>query len=182
MKYLLTDIETDRLRFRPLEEKDRTAWTELFRDAKAVKFLGMQDFGSPEECCAQWFRWTYDRYSDDLGGQNILEEKSTGNIVGQAGLLLREFDGNHEIEIAYSILPQFRRKGYAAEASQKCRDFAFQNNFRQSLVSMIHPENTGSIKTALKNGMILDKSVLYNGKIRDVYRITKDRWLTMQSL
>ena len=79
-------------------------------------------------------------------------EKSTGKIIGQAGLLVREVNGNQEIESAYSILRNHRRNGFALEAIRKCKDFAFENNFHERLISMIIPENINSKKTAEKNG------------------------------
>lgn len=49
--------------------------------------------------------------------------------------------GIKEMEVAYSILPKSRQKGFATEASQKCRDYAFQNNFSQKLISIINTKN-----------------------------------------
>ena len=177
MKYLLTDQETERLKFRKLEISDFEVWKELFADADTRDLLGMSEFETPEKCCKKWFEWTFHRYDNNLGGQNILIEKASGEIVGQAGLLIREIDGVEELEIAYSILPKFRRKGFAAEASKKCQDFAFENNFKERLVSLIVPENINSKRTALKNGLRFKEQINFHNQLFDVYEITKDDWL-----
>ena len=126
MKFLLSNQETERLRFRKLEPADFTVWLELFRDDETSKLLGMQDFQTPEERCKKWFEWTFHRYENNLGGQNALIYKDTNQLVGQCGLLVREVDHKFELEIAYSILPDFRQKGFAYESARKCKEFAFE--------------------------------------------------------
>lgn len=83
----------------------------------------------------KWFEWTFHRYENNLGGQNILMEKSTGKIIGQAGLLVSKgVNGNQEIEIAYSILRNHRRNGFFALEAIRKSDFAFENNFHERLI------------------------------------------------
>jgi len=110
MKFTLNGQETERLKFRLLNENDFNEWAKLFEDIEVSKVLGMDKLGTPKEQCEKWFEWTYDRYKNDLGGQNVLIEKSTNKIIGQSGLLVREMNGVQEIEIAYSILPNSRKK------------------------------------------------------------------------
>lgn len=148
--FLLPNQETQRLLFRKLEDFDFETWLELFKDEQTAKMLGMDGFKTPKERCKKWFEWTFHRYENNLGGQNVLILKETNELVGQCGLLVRELENLSELEIAYSILPQFRGQGFAIEAAQKCRDFAFENNFHERLISIIHPENINSKKVALK--------------------------------
>lgn len=175
MKYLLTNQETDRLIFRKLENSDFAEWITLFDDDTA-RMLGMEEFTSPEERCEKWFEWTFNRYDQNLGGQNVLISKKHGQIVGQCGLLVREINGNFEIEIAYSILQKFRGKGYAAEGVGKCKDFAFENNFHNRLLSIIIPENFPSKNVALNNKMKNIGQINYNNKRMDLFEITKNDW------
>jgi ribosomal-protein-alanine N-acetyltransferase len=46
-----------------------------------------------------------------------------------------------ELEIGYSLMPESRGKGYALEATKKCKDFAFHNQLTDSLISIIHSKN-----------------------------------------
>ena len=137
----------------------------------------MKDYKTPHERCEKWFEWTFHRYGHDLGGQNVLISKDTGLLIGQCGLLVREINGISELEVAYSILPQYRRQCYAVEAAQKCRDFAFENNFHHRLVSIIVPENENSKKVASKNGMQFSQTINFNNKVMDLYAITREEWL-----
>jgi len=176
MKYILEGQETERLKFRLLNERDFDEWVELFTDNGVSKVLGMDKIGTPKEQCEKWFEWTFDRYKNNLGGQNILINKSTNKIIGQSGLLVREIDGIKEIEVAYSILPSFRQKGFATEASQKCRDYAFENNFSKRLISIINTKNPNSAKVALNNGMQNDRTIDFHGNQVNIYQITIDQW------
>jgi RimJ/RimL family protein N-acetyltransferase len=87
------------------------------------------------------------------------------------GLLVQEVDGINELEIGYSLHPAFWRKGYATEAAQKCRDFAFENNFAESLISIVHVENQQSAKVALRNGMKPEKTTIYKEIPVNIFRI-----------
>lgn len=176
MKYLLTNQQTERLHFRTLEQSDFKNWLKLFEDEQTARMLGMDNFKTPKECCEKWFEWTFHRYKNNLGGQNVLISKENNQLVGQCGLLVREVENEFELEIAYSILPEFRGKGFAIEAARKCRDFAFESQFHNRLISIIIPENDNSKNVALKNGMSFKKQIDYSRKKMDLFQITKQDW------
>lgn len=85
-------------------------------------------------------------------------------------------------KFGYSLLPEFWNKGFATEAAMKCRDFAFENNLTDSLISIISTTNTPSIAVALKNGMIHDKTTVYKGNHVHIYRIEITGWKRSYSL
>jgi len=62
-------------------------------------------------------------------------------------------------------------KGYATEAAKKCKEFAFENNLAESLISIIHVDNIPSQKVALNNGMFLDKTTIYRDNQVHIFRI-----------
>lgn len=177
MKYLLTGQETERLKFRLLEESDFDRWLPLFLEKNAALFLGFDVHMNSEEQCRYWFEKVFFRYENDLGGMNVLTDKKSGRLIGQCGLLVQMVEGVERLEIGYSVLPEFWRKGYASEAAMKCRDYAFQNNFAQSLISIVHVENLASEKVALKNGMKLEKTLnSYKGVPANIFRIDRKDW------
>ena len=176
MKYTLEGQETERLKFRLLNSEDFDDCIELFKDIEVCRFLGVDKIETPEERCRLWIEMTFERYKNDLGGQNILIEKNTNKIIGQCGLLVREIEGKQEIEIAYSILPEYRKKGFAAESTEKCKNFAFENKFSKSLISIIHTENSNSEKVAKKNGMKKNKNTEFKGMPVNIYRIDFSEW------
>ncbi len=176
MKYLLINQESERIRFRPLEKEDAIIWLEFLKDDNSVKFLGMNLDQGPEERCKEWFKRVEDRYKNNSGGLNALIDKQTGDFIGQCGLLIQQVDGIQELEIGYSLMPQYRNKGFAIEAAKKCRDFAFKNDFSDHLISIIHEENTRSKKVARKNGMTLIKKSSFMNLPVEIFAITKTEW------
>ncbi len=181
MKYLLDGQETKRLKFRLVQPDDFDTWISLFRDSNAGDFLGMADLITPEEQCQRWFDICDNRYKKDLGGMNVLIDKTLNKMVGQCGLLIQDVDEIKELEVGYSILPQYQGKGYATEAAQKCRDHGFENNYSDHIISIIHIDNTKSAQVALRNGMAKWKRTTYKKMPVDIFRITREEWLKVKS-
>ena len=117
---------------------------------------------------------SFERYKNNSGGHNVLIEKQTGKRIGMCGLLIQEVDEISELEIGYSIHPENWKQGFASEAAQKCRDFAFENNFAESLISIVHVDNKASAKVAQNNGMTLDKTTVYKGIPVNIFRVMSD--------
>lgn len=170
MNYLLTGQESSRLLFRKLEEIDYDIWLEFFKDPLWSKYWTMNE-QTPDEHCKQWFDKVFYRYTHNLGGMNALIDKQTGEFIGQCGLLIQTVDGIEELEVAYSMMPQHRGKGYAPEAAKKCIDFAFANRLRDSLISIIHENNIESQKVALKIKLSVDKYTTFDNNSVRIYRI-----------
>lgn len=175
-KLWLFGENTERLLFRKLEERDFDTWLKFCEDTEIMKFFAFSQDDSAHEKCQKWFDKIFWRYDHQLGGMNVLIDKHSGEFIGQCGLLVQTVDENEELEIGYSLMPETRGLGYAIEAAKKCRDFAFQNDFSDSLISIIHPDNIASQQVAIKNGMQLWKQTVYNGMPVTIYRILKTEW------
>lgn len=181
MKYLLEGRETERLKFRLLQDSDYDTWINLFNGTDYARFLGMAHLQTPEEQCNLWFEKVKTRYDNDRGGMNVLIDKQTGELVGQCGLQVQDVDGETIIEVGYSLLPQHHGKGYAIEAAKKCRDYAFEQGYVDELFSIIHIENQPSVEVALRNGMRLYKATEFLGMPVNLYRITKEEWTEIKN-
>jgi RimJ/RimL family protein N-acetyltransferase len=177
-KYSLEGQQTERLIFRKVEQSDFETWLEFCEYPNSLKYIFTQEqlaVEDPVERCKIWFTRVFNRYEKELGGMNALIDKQTNEYVGQCGLLIQTIDDLEELEVGYSLMPQHRGKGYAIEAAMKCRDFAFENNYRESLISTIHVDNIDSKKVAIKNGMYLDKTIMSHGDLVDIFRINKPK-------
>ncbi|MCW5909870.1 MAG: GNAT family N-acetyltransferase [Cyclobacteriaceae bacterium] len=170
MRYLLHSRQTERLLFRAIDENDFSQWLKFFEDPRAHQYW-VEEQDIPLRECEKWYAKQRLRYEQGRGGMNALIEKSGGRLVGHAGLLVQEVDGVEELEIAYSLLPEFWNKGYAIEAARKCKELAFENNFSSSLISIISESNLPSQKVAAKNGLIIDKRTIYHGNPVYIFRI-----------
>lgn len=175
-KLLLFGERSERLLFRQLNQSDFKEWLKFCEDSSSLKYIWLTDQDSSEEKCKIWFNRVFNRYENNLGGMNALINKTNNKFIGQCGLLIHTVDGLEELEVGYSIMPEFRGKGYALEAAKKCRDYAFENNLTDSLISIIHVDNKESQRVALKNGMKPDKTTCYNNSRVTIFRINKSDW------
>jgi RimJ/RimL family protein N-acetyltransferase len=173
MKYTLEKIESARLKFRLLQPEDFDAWLPLCNHPNARRFLGLEHLGTGPKICEKWFEITLDRYKNNKGGMNVLIDKETGKLIGQCGLLVQEVDDMRELEIGYSILPEYWNKGYASEAAITAKETAFKHNYSDSLISIVHIDNIRSEKVARKNGMTIEKTTTFKDMPVNIFRINR---------
>jgi ribosomal-protein-alanine N-acetyltransferase len=176
MKYLLENEETERLYFRKIDRADYKTWLEFFKDPTSFKYWNAK-LETPEVECANWYEKQFNRYKTEQGGMNALIDKQTGTLIGHAGLVIQTVDDITELEVAYSLLPSGRNKGYATETARKCINVAFQKRYSDSLISIISLTNTPSVNVALKNGMKAEKQTIYHENQVNIFRISGEDWL-----
>lgn len=170
MDYLLEGETTQRLLFRKLLKTDFGAWLPFHQDKRSSQFWeGLPK--NPEEACTQQFDRTFERYKKGLGGMNALILKSNGKLIGLCGLLVQTVDGQRELEIGYSILPEYWKQGYASEAALTCKNFAFTHGLANSLISIIQVDNIPSQKVAKQMGMELDTTTVYRDNPVHIFRV-----------
>ena len=169
-KLLLEGETTERLIFRKVKPSDFDTWLPFYQDPRSTQhWKGIPD--DPKTACREQFDRVFERYEKGLGGMNVLISKSHDSLIGMCGLLIQTVDGIKELEIGYSILPEYWRMGYAAEAARRCRDYAFESELAESLISIIQVDNIASQKVALGNGMLLDKTTVYHKNEVHIFRI-----------
>jgi len=168
---------TNRLLIRPLTKEDISTWTYYFDNTEHLKYivLPVQEGMTNQQKTEFWFDKQFARYHENRFGLMALIDKNTGAFVGQCGLLTQEIDGEQVLEIGYHLLLPHWGKGYATEAAQYFKNWAFENLEMTELVSIIDVGNEASEKVALRNGMTKWKSTLdyYNLQV-NVFRVIKD--------
>ncbi|WP_435623115.1 GNAT family N-acetyltransferase [Flagellimonas sp.] len=170
--YLLDGQYTARLLFRKIVPSDFDAWLPFHEEPLSSQFWeGLPS--DPKVACQEQFERIFERYEHNLGGMNALILKENNKMVGLCGLLVQSVDNTEELEIGYSILPQYWRQGLAFEAAQQCKMHAFSNNLTKSLISIIHVDNIPSQKVAIKNGMKLDKTTSYRDNPVHIFRVNQ---------
>ena len=155
--------ETERLILRKLTEDDIETWAEFFVDNPGVRFVGIELSQDKMMLSKNWMERQLARYTNNQLGHLAAVEKLTGQFVGQGGILIRDFDGQTEYEIGYSILPKFWGKGYATEIAMQMKRFGLENEISQNFISIIHKDNEASMKVAVKNGMTKLRESAYLG-------------------
>lgn len=172
-----TDIKyTERLLIRPLEMNDIDIWAHYLADPRTTEFYPDLMKLDIDNWADKWIEKARKRYAEGSFGLMALIEKSTGDFIGQCGLLMQHIDGQDEIEIGYHLLPEYWGKGFATEAAQKFKQLAFNQYGFPHLISIIMTKNIASQKVAERNGMCRYKRSEYYGSEVYIYRITKIKW------
>lgn len=167
---------TERLLIRKLEDSDIDLWKEFFVNNPSLKYLGIDELKLPSENAKEWIEFQFKRYEENRYGHHALIEKDTNEFVGMCGLLAQTIEDKTEIEIGYSLLPKFWGKGYASEAALFFRDFGFEHEKLEKIISVIDIRNIASQKVAVRNGMLIDRKIKYYGLDVYIYQITRPEW------
>lgn len=164
-------LETERLRLRPYRREDVEALAPMFADAEHMRFY---PFPFSREHTEAWIDRQFERYRDDGFGLWVIEDRTTGEVLGTAGPTIQVVEGVREVEIGWHVRPGWKGRGIAPEAAVAARDWAFENLHAGYLISLIRPENRSSARVAEKIGMHVDREVEHHGLAHLVYRIDRD--------
>lgn len=162
-------VTTQRLRFRKLSEQDLPGVKAFMEAPESGQFLFFPE--DKDAHAKAWIKRNLSRYENDGVGLYVVENKKTGEFLGQCGLIWQEVEGEKHLEIGYHFLKEHWGNGYASEAAQACRIYAFKNNMHPWLISIIHPYNLASQRVAIRNGMLPWKKATFKGFPVILYRI-----------
>ena len=157
--FLLT---TERLFLRHFHILDREPMYSVFCDQEVMRF---SDGVKTREWVDTWVHTCLERYYQTWGfGPYAVVEQDSRNVIGYCGLSIAEnVNGQSEIEIGYRFVRSAWGRGYATEAVQAVRDFAFFTLGMKRLVAIIDPSNLASIRVAEKVGMRYEADVMFEG-------------------
>ena len=161
--------ESERLIYRKLTLEDISDWAPFFIDNPNLPYLGNPFSTDINAASREWIQRQLDRYEDWGTGHLGVIEKKSGELIGMCGLLAREINGKNEYEVALSLKRSHWRKGYGSKMAKQMKKFGEEHQLSPRFVSMIHPENLGSIKVAKNNGMVYLFESEYQGMTVVVY-------------
>jgi ribosomal-protein-alanine N-acetyltransferase len=147
-------IETPRLLLRPFELDDAEEVHRYWGDPAAGRWGG--PYPTPETV-ADTTRYLEGIVRDQAEhGLSLwaVVERETGEIVGDCGLFLADGVGP-DIELAYGIRPDRRRRGYATEAAAACLRVAFEElGLPRVVADLEDPDNVASRSVLEKVGFV----------------------------
>jgi RimJ/RimL family protein N-acetyltransferase len=167
-------LETERLILRSFREEDVDAMARLFANPDFMRFsLGV--FTEHKQTVAFIEKVTgWDRA--DIPSQFAVVLDGEEAVIGYCGFFHHaEVPG--EIEIGYRLDPDYWNRGLISEAARTVRDHGFADLKLPRVISLIHPENIPSRRVAEKNGMKVEKEIMFRGFPTLVYAITREAWL-----
>jgi ribosomal-protein-alanine N-acetyltransferase len=90
-------------------------------------------------------------------GMWVVELRSTGDIIGNCGLLKRDtLDG---VDIGFAFLERYRGYGYALEAALATLEFGWDTAQLDRVLAIVAPHNTRSIALLTKLGLKFEKMI-----------------------
>lgn len=101
-------------------------------------------------------------------------ERSTGTIVGYAGVDRFPFEGESRLEFGWRVAPDARGRGYATEATTAVLELA-RSTYGGEILAMIDPRNVSSQNVARKVGFRFWKEAVVNGFLDRLYRLRVPR-------
>lgn len=143
-------VETERLRFRPITPADAEAMVELNSDFEVVQYTGdvaFESVGAAREFLAERLE-VYYKYNR---GRLIAELKSTGEIIGWAGL--KYIPEEDVTDVGYRFYKKFWGHGYATESAKAFIDHGFNALGLDRIVAHARKENAASLRVLEKCGM-----------------------------
>ena len=152
-------LETKRLYLKKMTIADFNDVAEMLMDER-VMYAWEYTFSNND--VEEWINKNIQRYEQYNMGYFLLEDKSSGNIVGQAAIMPDIINGESYFEIGYILKYKYRGQGYATEAVNGLVEYAAKSLNVPYVIFEIRPENISSIKIAEKVGAKLDGSFIKN--------------------
>jgi len=172
-----TSLETERLLLRRIARDDLPFYTRIHANPDVARYLAHGNPRSAEET-VHWLDSVMDAYEELELGQIAITRKSDGALLGRCGVSRLETeidplpDGTKagyyyparvpagvkhvvEQELGYTLDTAAWGQGYAREAVRGMWNYLSSRRPGLRVVSLIHPENTRSIRLATSFGVQL---------------------------
>jgi ribosomal-protein-alanine N-acetyltransferase len=166
-------LETERLVLRKLTEDDLPWLIEMRQRPEVNKYLGGTRLQNPEAVTRRmgFYLECYEKFGF---GQCLMIWKENGEPIGLSGLQPLENTG--EIEVGYSIIPEYWRLGIGYECALAWLRHGFETAGLERIVAVADRENTGSWRIMEKCGMHFEGIQEHYGMPVVYYAITKEEF------
>jgi ribosomal-protein-alanine N-acetyltransferase len=165
-------LETARLTLREFVPEDTDSLARVISDPETMRYYRAPYIGIQ---VTEWIERNRERYKNDGVGLWAMVLKSTGDMIGDCGIIRQHVDGEFLYEVGYHLRRDFWGQGLATEAAIACRDWAFANLKVERVISLIRPDNLPSRKVAERNGMTVWKEVDWRGLRHCVYAVERSQ-------
>lgn len=167
-------LETERLYLREMTQDDFQSLSDIIQNPN-VMYAYEHDFSDND--VQMWLERQFVRYKKYGFGFWAIVLKTTNEMIGQAGITMQPYKGIEVLEIGYLLKENFWHCGYASEAANGCKKYAFECLNEEKVYSIIKADNYASIKVAENVGMVKEDEFItqyYNGdKLHYLYSIKR---------
>ncbi|MFT5751777.1 MAG: ribosomal-protein-alanine N-acetyltransferase [Dokdonia sp.] len=150
-------FNTERLHLRPASLEDVAFVLKLLNTPKWHQYIGDRNVKTMEDA-KKYIEERMRPQLERLGfGNYTVIRKEDGMKLGCCGIYDRE--GLEGVDIGFSFLPEYEKKGYAYESALCLKDAAFTVFNLKKIGAITLKENTGSIKLLKKLGLQFKKMI-----------------------
>jgi len=143
-------IETERLIIRNYHEGDLEALADLLGDAETMAFWP-RPFTREE--AAVWLGRNIERRESSIYGRRAVILKATGALIGDAGVVRAELDGEERDDLGYIIHREYWGRGYASEAARALASHYLYAQRLPALFANMPHDHVASQRVAERIGM-----------------------------
>jgi RimJ/RimL family protein N-acetyltransferase len=165
----MTDLETGRLRLRPLTDGDRDALFGIYADPEVSRHLitrpqSIEEFRRPFEQMLE--------LASTLGMWAIVL-RDDDRLIGRCGYYPCSEPPVGIPELAYLLSRDYWGLGIATEAARRCLDYAFVDQAWPEVVAMVRLGNAASVRVLRKVGMQLLRRIEVRGNPAELYGLRR---------
>lgn len=159
-------LTTKRLVIRKITLNDAPFILELINDKDWISNIGDRNVKTIEEAEAYITETFLKTYQESIFGFYGIAIKNSGQLIGTVGLIDRE--GIDHVDVGYGLLPAYRGKGYAIEATKAMYNYGYDTLSIDKIVAIVNPDNDDSIKLLKKLGLTFEKMVKLPDEEKDI--------------
>jgi RimJ/RimL family protein N-acetyltransferase len=130
-----------------------------------------------------WLERMRERDRTDGFSMWAVQLNGIGPMIGQCGVTRQAIEQEQVIEVGYLFNRAHWHRGYAVEAAQACRDWAFRELDADNVHSIVRDTNVASMNVAIRNGMTVRRRFVKHYRGVDMphfdFAIDRARWETL---
>ncbi|WP_111415564.1 GNAT family N-acetyltransferase [Billgrantia lactosivorans] len=168
------DLETPRLRLRPLCTGDLPALAAMLADPEVMRhsLRGVCD----EMATRIFLDWCFDCYIKHRTGPLALVDRHGDHFVGFCGVSPETIKGTTELNLGYRLARQYWGKGLATEASLAALGHAFGDRRFDSVVAIVESAHAASMRVVEKVGFGCFEALEFHKRPVRLYRMQREQW------
>ena len=167
----IIQIETGRLRMRPLTMNDLDRVHSIWNDASVRRYL-WDDKPVSKELAADVLAQSVTSFESDGVGLCGVALKEDDELIGFCGF--RFFDDPPEVEVLYGLLPDHWGKGLASEATVAMLRYGFEELKLERIYAGADPPNQASFRVMERAGMRFIKRTEVGGLEAIYYVVARE--------
>lgn len=161
-------LQTERLMLREYRREDFDVFADQFANPVSAAHFGPADGHTAWRIfCSHAGLWLIHG-----AGWWAVEERQTGQLVGNVGAFFRE--DSTVMELGWSTYGEFRGQGFANEAAAAALNYAFEIRREPKVRALIASANTSSLRVAQRLGLTYEAETEIYGKAIGCYTLERE--------